>query len=55
MDQRGEGFLYREKIIGRDVLLSYPNFNEEFIIHTGAIKAQLRGEMSQTVNPIDFY
>ena len=46
--------LKKKIIIGRDVLLSYPNFNEEFIINTGAIKSQLRGEISQTVNPIEF-
>ena len=27
-----------KKIIGRDLLLSYPNFSEEFIIHTNARK-----------------
>ena len=31
------------KIIGRDVLLSYHNFSEWFMIHTDARKEQLRG------------
>ena len=28
----------KKKIVGRDVLLSYPNFSEEFKIHTDASK-----------------
>ena len=27
-----------KKIVGRDFLLSYPNFSGEFITHTDAIK-----------------
>ena len=30
-----------KKIVGRDVLLSYPDFTKEFIIHTDASKYQL--------------
>ena len=43
------------KIVGRDVLLSYPNFSEEFIICTDASKMQLRGVISQQVKPIAFH
>ena len=35
---RTEIFHESEKIVGRDVLLSYPNFSEDFIIHTDANK-----------------
>ena len=36
-----------EKIAGRDVFLSYPNFSEEFIIHTYVRKMKLRGVISK--------
>ena len=31
-------FISTKKIVGRDVLLSYPIFSKEFIIHTNARK-----------------
>ena len=48
-------FLAMTKIVGRDVLISYPNFSEKLIIHTDAGKAQLRGIISQNVKHIAFY
>ena len=47
--------LAMKKIVGRDVLLSYPNFTKTFIIHTDASKTHLGGVMSQNGKPIDFY
>ena len=44
-----------KKIVGRDVLLYYPNFSEGFIIHKDASKTQLGGVISQNLNPIAFY
>ena len=44
-----------KNIVGCDVLIYYPNFREEFIIHTDASNAQLGGIMSQNVKPIAFY
>ena len=44
-----------KKIVGRDILLSYLNFSEEFIIHTDAIKMQRGGVISQNGNTISFY
>ena len=44
-----------KKIVGRDVLLSYPDFTKEFVIHTDASKAQLGGVISQSGKPIAFY
>ena len=32
------------KIVGIDVLLLYPNFSEEFIIHTDSRKIQFKGD-----------
>ena len=43
------------KIVGRYVILSYPNFSEEFIIHTDDRKIHLWGVMLQNRNPIDSY
>ena len=37
-----KAFTETKKIVGRDVLISYPNSSEEFIIHTDSIKLQLR-------------
>ena len=44
-----------KKIISRDVLLSYPNFEQKFEIHTDASKYQLGACISQNGNPIAFY
>ena len=44
-----------KKIVGRDVLLSYPNFSKEFIIPTDASNTQLGGVISQNGKPIAFY
>ena len=37
-DVEKNGFISMKKILGRDILLSYPKFNEIFIIHTDARK-----------------
>ena len=34
-----------KKVVGRDAILSFPNFSEEFIIHTYNSKTHLRGEI----------
>ena len=48
-------FMAMKKIVGRDVLLAYPDFTKEFVIHTDASKAQLGGVISQEGKPIAFY
>ena len=48
-------FLDMKKIVGLDVLLSYPNFRKRFIIHTSASKTQLGGVISQNRKLIAFY
>ena len=50
-----DAFIPTNKIVGRDVLLSYPNFNKIFITHTDAIKIQLRGLIIKNGNSIIFY
>ena len=44
-----------KKQVGRDVLLSYPDFTKKFIIHAYASKTQLGGIISQNDKPIAFY
>ena len=44
-----------KKIVGRETLLSYPNFDEEFVIHTDASKTALGAVISQCGKPIAFY
>ena len=42
-------------MIGREVLLGYPDFNAPFEIHTDASKLQIGAVISQKGKPIDFY
>ena len=42
-----EAFNTMKKIIGRETLLAYPEFNQPFIIHTDASKTQLGAVISQ--------
>ena len=44
-----------EKIVGRDVLLFYPNFSVDFVIQTHARKNHLWGIISQNGNHVVFY
>ena len=47
-------FIAIKKILVQHVLLSYPNFNEIFIIHTDVIKAQIGEVIIQNGNLIAF-
>ena len=44
-----------KKIVGQEILISYPNFSETFIIHTDASNTQLGGIISQNGKSISFY
>ena len=44
-----------QPVIGREVLLGYPDFNAPFEIHTDASKLQLGAVISQKGKPIAFY
>jgi len=44
-----------KKILSKEVLLAYPNFSEEFVIHTDASHSQLGAVISQKGKPIAFY
>ena len=43
------------KLVSRDTLLSYPNFNKPFEIHMGVSKLLLGLVISQKSKPIAFY
>jgi hypothetical protein len=44
-----------KKIISKETLLAYPDFNKPFIIHTDASHTQLGAVISQDDKPIAFY
>ena len=44
-----------KKVISKETLLAYPNFNEEFVIHTDASHTQLGAVISHCGRPITFY
>ena len=44
-----------KRVIGREVLLGYPDFNAPFEIHTDASKLQLGAVITQKGKPIAFY
>ena len=44
-----------KRVIGREVLLAYPDFNAPFEIHTDASKLQIGAVISQKGKPINFY
>ena len=54
-DVENGAFIAIKTILVHDVLLSYPNLNERFIIHTDVRKAQLGGVIIQNVNPVASY
>ena len=53
--QHQKAFDEIKKIISREVLLTYPNFNETFDIHTDTSHKQLGAVISQNGYPIAFY
>ena len=44
-----------KRIVARDTLLNYPNFNEIFKFHTDARSFQLGSVITQKGQPIAFY
>ena len=48
-------FVEINKIVSRDVLLSYPIFSKDFIIHKNDRKTKFGGVIIQNWNPVDFY
>jgi hypothetical protein len=50
-----KAFNEAKKIVARDVMLAYPDFNKEFVIHTDASHTQLGAVISQDRKPIAFF
>ena len=44
-----------KKVISKETLLAYPDFNEEFVVHTDASHTQLGAVISQRGQLIAFY
>jgi RNase H-like domain found in reverse transcriptase len=53
--QQEVAFQTAKKIIAREVMLAYPDFNNPFKIHTDASHYQLGAVISQEGKPIAFY
>jgi len=54
-DECEKAFEGIKAIIARDVMLSYPCFSKEFIIHTDASDVQLGGVITQDNKPLAFF
>ena len=54
-DVKNDDLTALKKILGREVLLSYPNFIEIFIIHNDTRKTHIGWEMIKNGKPIAFY
>ena len=53
-DIENNAFTDMNKIVGRDVLIYYPNLSELFTIHTDSRKMQIGGVISQNGKTIAF-
>jgi len=54
-DEHEKAFLQMKKIVSREVMLAYPNFNKKFVIYTDASNKQLGVVITQDNRPIAFY
>jgi hypothetical protein len=54
-DVEQKAFDTMKRIIARETLLAYPDFNQPFNIHTDASHTQLGAVISQNIKPIAFY
>jgi len=50
-----KAFVHMKRIVSREVLLAYPNFNKPFVIYTDASSRQLGAVITQDNRPIAFY
>ena len=53
--EQSKAFETMKRILSKETLLAYPNFNQEFVIHTDASHTQLGAVISQEGKPIAFY
>ena len=54
-DEHQKCFEAIKRVIGREVFLSYPDFNDPFEIHNDASKLQIGAVIPQKGKPIAFY
>ena len=54
-DIKQKAFDTIKQVISQEVLLTYPDFNKKFTIHTDASNLQLGAVISQDNKPIAFY
>jgi hypothetical protein len=54
-EQQQTAFETMKLLIARETLLTYPDFNKPFVIHTDASKVQLGACISQDGRPVAFY
>jgi len=54
-EQHEKSFQLVKKIVSRETLLAYPQFDKPFIIHTDTSHTQLGSVISQNDKPIVFY
>ena len=50
-----KAFETMKKLVSREILLYYPNFNKPFVIHIDPIKLQSGAVICQYVKPIVFH
>ena len=53
--KQSAAFAMAKRVIAREAMLAYPDFNKPFTIHTDASHYQLGGVISQDGKPIAFY
>jgi len=54
-DEQRNAFAAVKKMISKEAILAFPNFNKEFVIYTDASKSQLGGVITQDKRPLAFY
>jgi len=54
-EEHEKAFAQMKKIVSREVMLAYPNFNQPFEIYTDASNKQLGSVITQNNRPIAFY
>ena len=54
-EQCQKAFEDMKKLIAKETLLTYPNFNKMFELHTDTCKVQLGAGISQEGRPVAFY
>ena len=54
-EEQKRAFADVKKIISKEAILAFPNFNEEFVIYTDASNYQLGGVITQKQKPLAFY